>query len=461
MIGTAPGNLPLAGHALSLLFRPLEFLRTLPSFGDLVKIRMGLREVYVPCRPDLFRQILRDARTYDKGGPFYDRLREIGGNGLVTSRWDVNRRRRPLMQPSFDHEHINRYAELMADEVNALTRTWRSGETIDVDRAMETLTLRITARALFSVPADHRSVAQVERWLPILMEGIYRRMLVPAPVLSLAPTKINRGFPRATAAIRELTEEFIDAARRKEGQDEGLLSVLLNAPNEETGAPLQNHEIFDEVLTLMVAGTETTARALAFVFHLLGAHPEAAARLREEVDGSLGGRTPRFDDLPKLAFTRQVIMESLRLYPPAWMLSRVSTAAGDIGGHEFPEGTMFLLSPYLVHYDPDLFPSPESFVPDRWRPGGMSQEARRSVVPFASGPRKCIGDQFALTEAMLAVATIAARWSLSPLTDRPLRPVARANLGPGRLPMRLRERRPGPVQAATTTDGAEREAGRS
>lgn len=461
VMGTAPGSLPLAGHVVSLRFRPLEFLRTLPSSGDLVKLQMGPRDVYVPCNPALFRQVLKDAQVYDKGGPLYDRLREVGGNGLVTCRWDDNRRLRPLMQPSFNHQHISRYAELIADEVNALTSTWRSGDIIDVNRAMETLTLRITTRALFSVPADHQSVAQAERWLPILMEGIYRRMLIPARILSLVPTKTNRLYSRATAEMRELTDEFINTARREEGRDRGLLSTLLNVRNETTGAPLQPQEIFDQAITLLVAGTETTARALGFIFYLLGRHPEADGNLRDEVDRSLAGRVPRFEDISSLTFTKQVIMESLRLYPPAWILSRVTTTASELGGHEFPEGTMFLPSPYIVHHNPDLFPSPETFDPDRWRPGGMSEESRRSVAPFGSGARKCIGDQFALTETILAVAMIAARWQLSPLDDRPLRPIARATLGPGPLPMRLRERRPEPVQTATTVDSRAAKAGRS
>ncbi len=437
---------------MALRFRPLEFLRTLPSFGDLVQVQIGPSKCYVPCHPALFRQILKDARVYDKGGLLYDRAREVGGNGLVTCRWDDHRQQRPLMQPSFNHEHIGHYAEVMADEINALTSTWRSGDIIDVNRAMESLTLRITTRALFSVPADHRSVAQVERWLPVLMEGIYRRMLVPSRILSLAPTTMNRQYSRARARMRDLTEEFIDEARRKKGHDRGLLSTLLDARDETTGAPPGTQEIFDQAITLLVAGTETAARALGFTFYLLGGHPRAGAIARDEAGRSLAGRAPRFEDLPSLTFTRQVVMESLRLYPPAWIFNRVTTTACELGGHEFPEGTMFLLSPYILHHDPDLFPNPETFDPDRWRPGGMSEESRRSVVPFGFGTRKCIGDQFALTEAMLAVAMIAAGWHLSPLASRPLRPIARATLGPGRLPMRLAERRPEPAQAATTMD---------
>ncbi|WP_162793743.1 cytochrome P450 [Streptomyces paludis] len=449
---TAPRSLPLAGHAVPLLTRPLEFLKTLPAFGSLVRIRIGPGDAYVPCEPALFRQILKDPRVHDKGGLFYERGREAVGNGLVTCRWDDHRRQRPLMQPSFDHRHINHYAGLMADEIAALMRTWRSGDVVDIDRAMATLTLRITTRALFSVPADHELVAQVEKWLPVLMDGFFRRMFVPARLLSLVPTRMNRQYPRAIAEMRKLTEEIIHEVRRKKGQDPGLLASLLNARDEVTGDPLGTQEIFDQALILLIAGSETTATALGFTFHLLGAHPEAGARLRDEVDGLLGGRTPRFEDLSGLTFTRQVLMESLRLYPPAWMFTRATTTACELGGHEFPEATTFLLSPYILHHDPDLFPSPETFDPDRWQPGGMSEESRRSVLPFGSGGRKCIGDQFALNEAMLAVAGIAGRWNLSPVTDRPMRPIARATLKPGPLPMRLQERLRQPVRKATITD---------
>jgi cytochrome P450 len=452
VMGAAPGSLPLAGHVIPLLFRPLEFLRTLPSFGDLVKVQMGTGEAYVPCHPTLFRQVLKNAHIYDKGGPFYERGREAVGNGLATCRWDDHRQQRPLMQPSFDHRNISFYAELMVDEVNALTSTWRSGQIIDVNTAMMSLALRITTRALFSVPADHRLVAQVERWLPRLMAGAYWRMLLPARALSLVPTKVNRQYPRAVAQMRKLTEEFIDEVRLNGGQDRGLLAALLNARNEATGAPLHTQEIFDQVLILLIGGTETAATALGFSFHLLGGHPGAAAKLRDEIDGSLGGRAPRMEDLASLAFTKQVIMESLRLYPPVWMSTRATSTACELGGYEFPEGTTFMISSYILHHNPDLFPNPDAFDPDRWRPGGMSEESRRSVLPFGAGARKCIGDQFALTEMMLALAMITARWHLSPHSDRPLRPIARATLKPGSLPMRLQERRHEPVQAATIAD---------
>jgi pentalenene oxygenase len=470
VMAEVPGRLPLAGHAMPLLFRPLEFLRALPSFGDLVRLQAGPREVFVPCHRTLFRQVLKEARDYDKGGLFYDRGRETVGNSLVTCRWDDHQRQRPLMQPSFDHGHISRYAGLIADEVDAMTRTWRPGDVVELERAMGSLTLRITTRALFAVSADHRSVAQVERWLPVLMAGFYRRLVVPGPLLSLVPTRANRHYPRAITELRDVAEEFVDEVRAKGGQDSGLLAALLDARDEETGAPLSAGEIHDQAIALLIAGSETTAKALGFVFYLLGRHPEVEAALRDEADAVLGGRTPGFEDLSRLSYTRQVVMEALRLYPPGWIFSRSTTAACELGGHAFPAGTMFLLSPYILHHDPHLFADPEAFDPDRWRPGGMDAESRRAVLPFGFGAHKCIGDQFALTEAILAVAMIMTRWRLRPLDDRPLRPVPRATLGPGRLRMWLQARRGEPrrghggeaVQAAAAAaDDAEGEAGRS
>lgn len=413
---------------------------------------MGTSEVYVPCHPALFRQVLKSAHIYDKGGPFYERGREAVGNGLATCRWADHRHQRPLMQPSFDHRHISYYAELMTDEVDALMRTWQSGQVIDVDKAMMGLALRITTRALFSVPADHRLVAQVGEWLPVLMAGAYWRMVLPSHMVSLIPTKINRQYPRAVGEMRKATEEFIAEVRNSGEEDLGILSALLNARDDRTGAPLRNQEIFDQVLILLIGGTETAATALGFSFHLLGGHAEAAAKLRSEVDSQLAGRTPRLEDLANLTFTKQVIMESLRLYPPVWMSTRVVTEATELGGYKFDKGTTFLISPYILHHNPDLFHQPESFNPDRWQPGGMSDESRRSVLPFGAGARKCIGDQFGLTEMTIALAGIAARWDLNPVSDRPLQPIARATLKPGRLPMRLQERRHEPVQAGTTAN---------
>lgn len=451
-MSTAPGKLPLAGHALTFMFRPLEFLKKLPSTGDIVKLKLGSGEVYVPCNITLFRQVLKEAQIFDKGGVFYDRGRETVGNSLVTCNWDDHQQQRPLMQPSFDHKHISSYAQLIADEVNAMTSTWRPGDVVDINRAMGTLTLRITARALFSVPADHRSVSQVERWLPTVMAGFYRRMVIPASVLWFFPTKLNRQYRRSIVEMRKVAEDFVNEARAKEGEHTGLLATILNARDEKTGEPLGTQEVLDQAIAILIAGSETTAKSLGFIFDLLGRHADVATRLRDEVDGALGGRTPRFEDVSSLPYTRQVIMEALRIYPPGWIFSRATASTCVLGGHEFPAGSIFVLSPYIMHHNPELFPNPETFDPDRWGPGGMSAESRKSVLPFGFGAHKCIGDQFALTEAIMAIAMIVGRWDLSPVHGRPHRPVPRGTLGPGRLPMRLQERRPEPVQATTTAE---------
>ncbi len=439
--GTAPGALPLVGHSAQLLWRPLRFLTSLPRHGDLVRVRLGPRVVYVPCHPEIFRHVFKNDHIYDKGGPYYDRARDVVGNSLVTSRWAEHRQQRKIMQPSFDHSRVGRYASLMTEEADTMMTTWRPGDIVDVARAMESHTQRVTTRALFGMPADHHAVVEMERSLPILVEGVYRRMLVPPGILSLFPSRTNRRYNRARARIWRLTEEIIHEGRRQSTHQDGLLSALLCAHSEETDELLTNQEIFDQVVIVLLAGTETTAKTLGFTFYLLAKHPDVEDRVHREIDAALAGRSPTFEDLAQLTYTRQVITESLRLYPPTWIFTRVTTAADELAGHQLPKGATLLLSPYLLHRDPSVFPNPESFDPDRWRPDKARTTPRGAMLAFGMGSRKCIGDQFALTEATLTMATIAARWRLRPPAGMTLRPTPRATLCTGPLLMTLHNRR--------------------
>ena len=434
----APGALPGAGHAVQLLRRPLPFLASLGRHGDLVRVRLGPQTAYVPCHPEVLRLVAKNDHVFDKGGPFYDRAREIVGNGLATAPCPQHRGQRRIVQPSFDHRRIEDYAPVMTEEATALAEAWRPRDIVDIGREMERLTLRVLMRTLFGLSPDHRAIAEVERSLPALVTGVFRRLVVPESLLALVPSRLNRDYGPARTRMRHITEDLIREGRRQaaDGRDD-LLSVLLGARHEQTGERLTDQEVFDQIITMLTSGMETAARALGFTFYLLSRHPEAEDRLRGEIRTALAGRTPGFKDVAQLPYTRQVILESLRLYPPVWLFSRVTTAETDLSGRRLPAGSNLLISPYTLHHNPTLFPDPEEFDPDRWVPDRARTTPRGALLPFGLGPRKCVGDQFALVEMAVIVATVVSRWQLRPVPGWTFRPTPRATLGPGPLPMTL------------------------
>ncbi|MFF2130604.1 cytochrome P450 [Streptomyces olivochromogenes] len=425
---TAPGALPGVGHALKFLRDPLAFLASLPAHGDVVRIRLGPRTVFVACDPAVTREILLDPRTFDKGGPFYDKARLLLGNGLGTSSWQDHRWQRRLLQPTFHAAQINAYATVMTEEAAALAKTWRPGQIIDARREFQSLTIQVLNRALLSLREDDQRL--LARSLPVAFDGVYWRMVIPFELWFRLPTPANRRFAKAQECLRHVAANAIKEHLRAPDGPSTLLSTLLDA-RTESGEPLSERDIHDQLVTIMFAGTDTTADTLASAFQLISMHPEVEARLHDEVRTVVGGQAVTPDVLPALDYTRRIVLETLRLFPPGWIVSRVTTTNTELAGHHLPAGADVLCSPYLLHHDPSLFPDPDRFDPDRWLPHQAEAMPRGAMIPFGGGNRKCIGDQFAMTQACLVIATIAAQWRLrsaSPLSPRP-----RMSLGPGRL----------------------------
>ncbi|MFJ9724296.1 cytochrome P450 [Streptomyces sp. NPDC101209] len=437
---TAPGALPLLGHALRFLRDPLRFLRSLPDVGDVVTIRLGPVSAAVVCAPDLVRRVLVDDRTFDKGGFLFDRSREFLGNGLGTCLHKDHRRQRRMIQPAFHRTRLPGYAREMSAQAHAVTDAWRHGQTIDVLAETTSISLRTTAATIFSAaPAALRESLAAD--LATLEEGVFRRMLLP-PHVDAVPTPGKRRYDRAHARSRQTIHRII-ADYRADGVDHGdLMSMLLAAQDDlarpgTEGARLSDEEVRDQVMSFLFASTDTIGKALAWALHLLGRHPHITERLHAEVDAVLAGGVARFEDLPRLETTRNVVTETMRLYPPGWLLTRTTTVDAELGGRRLPAGTDVAFSPYQIHHRGDLFTEPERFDPDRWTPDRAAAVPREAFLPFGGGARKCIGDAYALTEATLALATIAARWRLEPAPGRRVRaaPYALA-LGPKGLFMR-------------------------
>ncbi|GLZ40475.1 cytochrome P450 [Actinokineospora sp. NBRC 105648] len=443
IIPTARGKLPLLGHALPLLRKPVAFLNSLPAQGDLVRVKIGPVDAVMVCDAELANEVFRDDRTYDKGGVFVDRAREVVHDNLSTCPHSMHRRQRRLLQPAFHNARMPAYAEVMATQIERALAGWRDGQVLDVPREMSVLTVNVLNATMFSDTLSERAVRESYDDAEVLVSGILKRMVMPETIARL-PLFGNRAFHQAAARLRRTVSELIEQ-RRVTGADHGdLLSALFLArdpENPEEG--LTADEIVDQVLTFHLAGSETTAMALSWALHLVAAHPEVERRLHAEVDTVLNGRTASHADLPRLDLTARVITESLRVWTPGWLFTRLVSTDTELGGHQLAAGTTVAYSPYLIHHRPDLYPDPERFDPDRWDTSTGTTPPRTAFIPFAAGARKCIGDKFSLTEATLALATIAGRWRLEHASARQVRPALSFVLRPHKLRMRAIRRQAG------------------
>ena len=445
--GRAPGAWPFLGHAVAVLRRPLPLLDSLPAHGDLVEIRLGTRPAFVLCHPDLVRRVLTDFRGFDRAGYGYERVRAAMGNGLATAGHQDHRRQRLVMQPAFRHEHLRGYVAVMSQEITTTLGNWPDGEVIDLVEEMFTLTTTVALRALFSSRLDPDQAERLRRAFDVFLRGIYARAALR--LAGRLPTPGNRRYARAVTYWRAQVGELIDACRQA-GADTGshedrgdpidLMSRLL-AARDEQGQGLSAAELADQVAVIMLAGGETTSSAVAWSWHLLAGHPDIAAALHAEADAVLGHDVAGWDHLPRLDLTARVVREALRLYPPGWIIPRVCTGPVTLAGRTLPAGSIVVFSPYVLHRRPDLYPDPHRFDPDRWLT--PAPELRASYLPFGAGATRCIGEEFGLAEATLIVASIAARWTLTPEPGSTVAPAARAVLVPRTLPVRLAARAPG------------------
>ncbi|MGK5543525.1 cytochrome P450 [Streptomyces sp. URMC 127] len=466
--GRAPGARPLAGHLAAFYRTPLSFLDGLPRHGDLVEVRLGRRPVFVLCHPALVRRVLTDDRTYDRDGAHYERSRRAMGNSLATCPYADHRAQRRLMQPAFRPDHLDRYAAVMRQTIGETMDGWRHGQETDLVRELFGLATKTALRALFGADLPPAEARELHDALDTFLKGIYRQSLVPWA--ARLPIPANRRYARALACWRAHTTRLIDTHRAQtdDGQAadraadrKDVLSHLLSVRMPD-GTPVADDAVHDQSTALVLAGIETTAAALAWACHLLSHHPDVEEELSAEARGVLGERAATQDDLPRLPLTGRVVTETLRLYPPAWIIPRITTVETELAGLCLPAGSTVVFSPYVVHRRGDLYPEPHRFLPGRWAadegpggggPGGARSGGERSggarsgdpdrsarlraYAPFGFGAHRCIGEEFALTEATMALATLAARWRLRAVPGVTIRPAARAVLAPERLPMYL------------------------
>lgn len=419
-VPVAPGRLPLLGHSVEMIRRRQGFTSGLREHGDVVRVDLGPMTTFFVTAPPLVHQVLvTDGPRFRKGAMF-DKFRPYVGNGLVLSDGEFHRRQRRMVQPAFHRDRIAGYAEVMVRAATALTSSWTPGEVRVVEDDMQGLAVTVVGEALFSTELGPRVVDEVRRSVFVVIKQGMVRALSPSFVEKL-PLPGNREFDRAVARMRALVMEIIDA-RRAEGataRDHGdLLSTLL-AAQDEAGDGMTDEQVYDEVLTLLTAGIETTALGLAWAFHEVARHPEVEERLVEEFDEVLGGRPVTFADVPRLKYAAAVVNEVLRMYP-LWILMRRAVAPVDLDGVELPVGAEVIVSPHALHHDPASFPDPHRFDPGRW----LSPEVevpRGAYIPFAAGARQCVGNVFAQTEIVITLATVLSRWRLVPVPGKTVR----------------------------------------
>ncbi|SDD11093.1 cytochrome P450 [Actinokineospora iranica] len=436
----APGRWPLLGHTPAMLRRRFGFTAGLREHGEVVTVYLGPMRTYFVTSPRLTHRVLAtDGASFDKGAMF-DKFRPYVGNGLVLSNGEFHRRQRRLIQPAFHRDRIARYAETMVRAATDLTESWRPGQERAIDEDMQGLAVTIVGEALFSTEMGKRAIDEARRSIFVVIKQGMIRALSPGFVERL-PIPGNREFDAAIERMRRIVLEVI-ASWRADGADHGdLLSMLLLARDAETGAGMTDQQTYDEVLTLLTAGIETTALALAWAFHEIARHPEVERRLHAEVDEVLAGRPVTFADVRKLVYTTQVVNEVLRMYP-IWILMRRANTEVDLDGVRLRPGDEVIVSPHALHHDPASYPDPHRFAPDRWSPERAKDLPRGAFVPFGAGTRQCMGNVFAQTEIVITLATVAARWRLVPVAGKPVSVKFTSAAYPSRLPMTVVPRVP-------------------
>jgi cytochrome P450 len=411
-IAPGPAGLPVLGSLRPFQKDPLGFLLALQrDYGDVARFRMGPRLAHLVSRPEWVRHVLATNQENYGKSVLYRRLEPTLGKGLLTSDGAFWRRQRRLAEPAFHLEQVGGFAATMVEATAAMLARWEtyaaSGQPFDVVPELSRLAMTIATRTLFGADVDAES-SGVTRALTVVMRHAIGQILALWPVPDSWPTPGNLRARRALRVLDAVVYEMI-AARRAAGEPStDLLSMLVYARDPETGETMNDRQLRDEVMTLFLAGHETTADALAWTVYLLGQHPAAARRLEAEVDAVLDGRPPTLADVPRLSYTLMVFQEAMRLYPPGWVISRTPRQDDTIGGYHIPAGSTVIVSQYVLHRHPDYWDRPARFDPERFADRG-----KPAYFPFAAGPRVCIGNNFALLEARLALAMVAQRYRLS------------------------------------------------
>jgi cytochrome P450 len=415
---SSPVPLPMPpnprGSTRELVRQPLSFFQAITrQYGDVVCYRSAPEVAFLVSHPDHIRHILvENNKNYSKATYSNTKFKDVIADGLLVSEGDSWLRQRRLMQPAFHQNRLTQLVPLVTSEttrvIQSMDAAAAQGQPVDISKLMASLTLSITTKALFGVDLgdEVNNVGDVINMAADLLEK----------------PKYAR-FQNALQYVDQVVMSIIEERRRTNTDTGDLLSKLLQARDEETGQGMDDQQLRNQVITLLLAGYETTANALTWTWYLLAQNPEAAAKLHEEAVRVLKqGSLPSNEDLANLPYTRMVFEEALRLYPPAWVLGRKALGEDEIGGFRVPVGTIIAISPYVVHRHPDFWDEPEVFDPLRFTSERSARRHRFAYLPFGAGPRQCIGNTLALLEAQIIVSMIARRFDLALVPDQDVHP---------------------------------------
>lgn len=430
-----PNGLPFIGSLFRARRNPLSFALDLTrECGDIAAFRIGIYSGYLVNHPDYFQHVLQsNSRNYSKANYNYNKLKPVLGEGLITADGDSWLRNRRLIQPLFHKKRIAQDGSIITRTVANLLKRWEkasaSNQPINLSASMMRLSLRIIIRILFSQEIDTVTNYVLHAFTTLNEDVAYRFRSVFVPPLWI-PTRRNRAFNKAKAELDEVVYALIRKRRENDTSQNDLLDMLLSAREEPSGEGLTDKQIRDEAMTLMLAGHETTANLLTWACYLLSQHPSVLQTLQTELQKVIGGRLPTTEDLPRLGYTKQVLQESLRLYPPVWIISRRAINNDMIAGYSIPAGSTVTLCAYTLHRHPDFWRNPELFRPERFAPARVNKQPPVAYFPFGAGPRACVGSHLALTEAQLILATIFQRYRLTMAPGQPVTPEPLVTLRP-------------------------------
>ena len=415
---------PITGHLKEFINDRFTMqMRMMKQMGPIYSFNVGRYHVTYLSKPEYIRHILQENYKNYKKNVFYDELKIILGQGLVTSEGDFWRKQRKMIQPAFHHKQIEHFSQLMVSSTKRLMTKWDESaiqnSTINIDEDMKSLTMEIVAQCLFSNDTDTFAKAATNS-VNVVLDWSKNRMesLVKSP--QWVPTQSNREYNKAFSVLKEIVMGIIQERRAMNDRPNDLLTTMIEMTDEDSKKGMNDQQIFDEILTLFMAGHETTAHTLVWTWYLLSKNPQVRKKLNNEVDAILQNSDVSFAQVPQLSYTKMVIQESMRYIPAVWGIGREAIADDRIDGFPIPKGATVGVSIYQMHHHPKYWENPEGFDPERFNPDNESKINKWVYMPFGGGPRACVGNAFAMMEAQIILAMLSKRYTLNLRSDIPI-----------------------------------------
>ncbi|MBZ5859377.1 cytochrome P450 [Flavihumibacter profundi] len=427
-----PGPKPkfLLGHLFSFRKDSIGFLRNIAKeYGDIVHFKIGPLRIVLLNHPDFIKEVLSvKHQNFVKGRPM-EMAKELLGEGLLTSEGEFHKRHSRIIQPAFRRNMIESYAPAVTEYATRLMNGWEDGMEVEIKEEMTKMSIAIAGKALFNADIE-KEAPEIDQALEAASSLAGRIALPFSEWLLKLPIPDTRRFLKAKARLDNTINRMVDERRGNKMDNGDLVSLLLRTQDENNGGGMSDQQVRDEAMTLFLTAFDTTSTALTWTWYLLSQNPEAESELHEELDRVLDNRLPTADDIAQLKYTRMVLGESMRIFPPSYLIPRQAVEDFPIDNYIIPGGTIILMSPYLIHHDARFHPDPEKFNPHAWDKHSNGLHAKYEYFPFSRGPRSCIGEPFAWMQGILVLAAIAQSWRIKMVPDHPVELLQRINLRP-------------------------------